>query len=350
MRQKQPVALLMNDIHISKDNISEFQINWDEALRICQERNICDIIIGGDLWQSRSSQTLDVLIAIKQAIIKATTLGINLTIAEGNHCKINQESILGYSHIFSEYPNVYVVDTYTVMDISDKVILYIMGYFPENGSFIEHLQQLIEQDFDKTTYNILYIHEGIKGGLTTPSENELPTNIFEPFDAVLVGHYHDRKKIPGTHIEYIGASRQHNFGENEDKGYTILFDDGTYEFVQNQANTRYKTLNINLAEIKKYGDKLPELSDEKDAASYKIKLCVNCNSAEVSTIDKKKLLEIGYTKVEVITEDIAVQDATNHTLDHKFDKNGIKAEYTTFCADKGIENVEMGLQYLDKIN
>ena len=54
MKNKIPVALLLNDIHVSKDNISEFQANWDEALQICEKYEIADIVIGGDLWQSRS--------------------------------------------------------------------------------------------------------------------------------------------------------------------------------------------------------------------------------------------------------------------------------------------------------
>lgn len=349
MKQKQPVALLLNDIHISKDNIPEFQANWNEALQICKDRGISDMIIGGDLWLSRSAQTLDVLMAVRQAIIKATSQELYLTIAEGNHCKVNQESPLGYSHIFSEYPNVDVVDSYTIMDIGENATLYIMGYYPENGSFIERLQQLVELDLDKSKRSILYIHEGIRGGLATPSDNELPTKIFEPFDAVLVGHYHDRKLVAGTHIEYIGASRQHNFGEDEEKGYTVLFDDGSYEFVKNKVNTRYKTLTVNASSLDNFS--LPHNNQEQgDTTPYRVKLCVNCSSAEASTIDKKKLIELGCTKVEVITEDTKAEETAGHSLDHKFDKSGIKAEYTTFCADKGIENVEMGLQYLDKIN
>ena len=35
MSKKIPSALLLNDIHVSKDNIPEFQKNWDEALYIC---------------------------------------------------------------------------------------------------------------------------------------------------------------------------------------------------------------------------------------------------------------------------------------------------------------------------
>lgn len=348
MKNKTPIALLLNDIHVSKDNIPEFQKNWDEALAICDHYRISDIVIGGDLWQSRSAQTLSTLMAVRQAIIKATKAGITLTIAEGNHCKVDQESILGYSHLFSEYPNVYVVDDYTVIDIGKNVSLYIMSYFPENGSFTERLKDIVENDFDSEQYNILYIHEGINGALSTPNEKELPTSIFKDFDKVLVGYYHDRCVITNTNIEYIGSSRQHNFGEDEEKGYTILFSDGSYEFVKNQVNTRYKVMELNGSQPSSVI--VDKLQKAKADELYKIKVRITCDSTSVGTIDKRKLLEAGATKVEIVAEESSVTSTASHALDKKFDKSGIKQEYTTFCADKGISNIEMGLAYLDKIS
>ena len=50
---------------------------------------------------------------------------------------------------------------------------------------------------------------------------------------------------------------------------------------------------------------------------YKIKTRISCTSQEAPNIDNK---------------------------------SGIKQEYTSFCANKGIINIEMGLQYLDKIS
>lgn len=343
-----PCALLINDIHVSKDNIPEFQRNWDEALGICKKQDIPEIIIGGDLLQSRSSyQTLDVLLAVRQAIIKATNAGLELTIAEGNHDLVDQEAILGYCHVFSEYPHVYVVDDYVSIDCSDDVTLYVMSYAPESGSFINRLQDIIDNDFDRNKHNILYIHEGIKGGLAMPSDDELPTKIFKDFDAVLVGHYHNRCKIKGTNIEYVGASRQHNFGEDEEKGYTILYDDGSYEFIKNESNTRYKVIDLALQDVDNH--LIEELNDIKSNGKYKVKARINCSATDVQNIDKQKLLEAGAAKVEIVTEKTVAKSIEAHSLDRKFDKTGIKQEYESFCSEKVIDS-SMGLQYLDKIH
>ena len=346
MKEKNPIALLINDIHVSKDNIAEFQLNWDEALEVCDKYGIADIIVGGDMWHSRSSQSLDVLMAVRNAIIKATSNEINLTIAEGNHCKVDQESLLGYSHLFSEYPNVYVVDDYTIMDISDNVVLYVMSYFPENGSFAERIKA-ISADLDKNKTNILYAHEGIRGGLATPSDDELPANLFSNFDTTLVGHYHNRKKIAGTNIEYIGSSRQNNFGEDEEKGYTILYDDGSYEFVKNNANTRYMVIDVELADMDdKFFSRLQEIKKE---GRYKVKVRISCSTKESQTVDKQKCIENGAAKLEFVTEQTQIQLTEAQDISKKYDKSGIKQEYVNFCNDRAISNVELGLDYLNKI-
>ena len=83
---------------------------------------------------------------------------------------------------------------------------------------------------------------------------------------------------------------------------------------------------------------------------YKIKTRISCTSQEAPNIDKQKLLEAGSSKVEIVTEDVEITETTAHSLDKKFDKSGIKQEYTSFCANKGIINIEMGLQYHDKIS
>ena len=58
----------------------------------------------------------------------------------------------------------------------------------------------------------------------------------------MVGQYHNRKHIQGTKIQYIGSSRQHGFGEDENKGYTLVDTEGNTHFVKNEANMRYVTL------------------------------------------------------------------------------------------------------------
>lgn len=344
--KKQPIALLINDIHVGKDNISEFNKNWEEALQVCKTHSIYDIVIGGDLWTTRSGQTLDTLLAVKHALLKATSQDIFITIAEGNHDKVDQEQIEGYSHIFSEYDNVDVVDGFKMLTWEgvDHVFV-VMSYFPEQGSFKQRIellrQDLYQLKMDESNVT-LYIHEGIAGGLPGGfvADTDLPTNIFEGFAQVLVGHYHNRTYIKGTNIWYIGSSRQDNFGEDADKGYTILFDDGSTRFVQNEVNTRYINVERDFADI----DDIPEYNDPM----YKVKLKLTCDETQSKLIDRQMLLDKGINRIEIITKK-QERDIEHSSVDEKYDASTIKKEYLSFCKQEKIDS-ELGEMYLNKIN
>lgn len=346
-KKKVPCILLFNDIHVSNDNIPEFKLNWNEALNICDKYDISEIAIGGDLFQSRASQTLDVLLAVHDALLEAEKRQIEIIIANGNHDKVNQEATYGYCHVFDQHKNVEVVDDCVIAEYPEFT-LFVMAYFPENGSFTERLQNVIQNDLSNTKQNILYIHEGINGALAQSSDKELPAKLFEPFDKVLVGHYHNRTKIKGTAIEYIGSSRQHNFGEDEEKGYTLLYEDGSHEFIKNQVNIRYKTLDVPFSKVNT--SLYNQLSEIKSDSRYKVKVRIRCSGSEASLIDKNLLIEAGANKVEIVTEDIEETEVAKSSLFEKFDNKQIKKTYEDFCEEKEIADPSLGLSYLSKID
>lgn len=345
-KQAEPYALLINDIHVGKDNIPEFQKNWDEALDVCDEYGISKIIVGGDLFKSRSSQSLNVLMAVRQAIQTAVKAGVKLILANGNHDLVDQEATLGYCHIFSEYPGVEVVNGSYAENLDNGITFVVMRYFPEDTAFgkeFDKVCQLLPQP-DYRSKTILYLHEGISGAIATASEKELPASMFKGFMKVLVGHYHDRCKIKGTSIEYIGASRQHNFGEDEEKGYTIMYMDGSTKFIKNTINTRYCTVEIDASEM----TDAPELVSQAIENGHKVRVKINGSADKVKQADKQKLIDLGVAKVEVVS-DIELTETHSQDFDTKYDKAGLKKEYSEFCRQKDIQEIETGLKYLDKI-
>lgn len=348
MSKAYPVVLMLNDIHISKDNISDFSLNWNEALSVCDKLGISDIAFGGDLFLSRSSQTLDVLLAVHDALLAAGKRGINVTLINGNHDKVNQEAIRGYCHVFDQHDNVLVVDEHHTLFSSEEwdFVLHLIPYFPENGSFTEKLNALVKNGLDKTRANYLYIHQGINGTLVHASDNELSPDIFDDFEKVFVGHYHNRCPV-GQNIEYIGSSRQSNFGEDENKGYTIINTDGSTGFIKNQVNVRYKVMDIPIENVNTHlSDELEEI---KADGRYRVKVRIHSSSTDVTGIDKENLLAAGANKVEIVTEDTEILDIGEASLFDKYDSLKIKENYQHFCKEKNIENVTLGLSYLSNI-
>ena len=186
---------------------------------------------------------------------------------------------------------------------------------------------------------VLYIHQGVHGALGEfEISSELPQEPLLGFKAVLCGHYHNRVKIKNTNIEYIGSSRQGNFGEDEEKGYTILYSDGSYGFVKNEVNTRYKTIELN-------ADKTDNFQLDKDER-YKYKVKVRCNEKQAKLFDKQKLLDLGFHKVEVVTENIVSKESAASGIQEKYDKQGIKKEYQNYCNENSIDS-RLGIKYLE---
>lgn len=348
---KEALALLINDIHVSKDNIAEFNKNWDEALMVCQREGISDIIVGGDMFTERSSQTLAVLLAVKSALDRAVAKGIYATIAEGNHDIVDKESFEGYNHLWVGQKNIDVIDTYRILGWEDcDFVFAVMSYFPENGSFLDWLDRMLTEaltkhgDIVRSEQDIiLYIHEGVHGALGNfEIDGELPQEPLLEYKAVLCGHYHNRIHIKGTNIQYIGSSRQHNFGEDEEKGYTILYSDGSTEFVKNEANQRYMTVEVEYDNI----DDLSDYLATDDVAGYKVRVKVRCTDKQSKVFDKQKLLNYGFNKVEMVLATPVEKEVAAMSIEEKFDKQGIKKEYQNFCNEQEIDS-ELGIKYLE---
>lgn len=346
---KIPSALILTDSHCGKETVNEFLINWSEAINICESRRISQILFGGDLVLSRASQTLDILLAIYDVFSNCQQKGIKVTLINGNHCKVNQEAKRGYCDIFDSFSNVRVINEWGEVKFSEDLSVGMISYFPENGSFLEKLDELEKYIFKiPYKYRLLLIHEGISGVLSMPTDQDVNPKVFSRWDKVLVGHYHNRCIIPGTNIEYIGSSRQHNFGEDEEKGYTILYNDGTQEFIKNKANTRFMVLDVPIEKVNIHlKDRLDEV---KTDGKYKVKVRIHCDTAEANNINKNELIQCGASKVEVVTKDLEVKTITSTSLFEKFDSNKIQENYQQFCQEKNIEDVSLGLSYLAKID
>lgn len=346
---KKPVLLLLNDIHFGKDNLQESIENWREALSVCEDFKINRIVVGGDMFQSRASQTLDVLMGVYNMMEESSKLGIEVVLARGNHDTINQNSFGSYCHLYAKHPNVSVIDDFCIISEPDcDFTMTVIPYFPEQGMFLEIYEAAKERSIaGNTKRKLLYLHEGINGALSVPSDHELPSGMFKDFDHVLVGHYHGRCKVKNSNVEYIGSSRQHNFGEDEIKGYTVVYSDGSTRFIQNESNLRYRVYTKNIDEIDE--GFLNSIKKLTEGGSYKVKIKITCTTDQTPNVPKKQLIEAGVSRVEVITEDIEIQDVAKQSIHVKFNKAGVKNTYQEFCQEKNIADVEIGLAYLDKI-
>jgi len=64
-------------------------------------------------------------------------------------------------------------------------------------------------------------------------EGDVEESYFDSFDLVASGHYHDWSEI-GENIVYFRSAYQANFGEDDNKGFTVVYDDCSLEYIQSK--------------------------------------------------------------------------------------------------------------------
>ena len=128
--------------------------------------------------------------------------------------------------------------------------------------------------------------------------------MFKQFDLVVVGHYHDRQLI-GDRVHYIGSSHQANFGEDEAKGFGIVWSDCTIEYEQTQFPKYVKTY---LDAKDKHGlrDILEMVNDEDKDTIYtnKHRVIITGNKDDVEAFDTTALRMAGieYKKEGIVNK------------------------------------------------
>jgi exonuclease SbcD len=306
MKMKQPIAIVLADTHLSEDTVAVNFSVWAQAFALCKKHEVPLFHIG-DIFTSRKGQTEMVLKAFRYLLDQAAGQEIAIIAIAGNHDKTSYVSE-------SSFLDPFVSDSFGVIsphmhsDIDD-IRVHLLPYYDEELLYTHYLNEL-ELGPGK---NILLTHVGIDGVLNNKKEavkGKCTLDIFKDFDLVLIGHYHNRQVI--DNIVYVGSAYQANFGEDINKGATILYDDATYEHVQFEF-PEYQTYEIDAIHL---NDALDSLKDG-DLSEVKVRIKVR---GEVKESQKPLIIELqkyakvelekaGYNPTDIVqSEELVIQD------------------------------------------
>lgn len=344
MKEKYAEWLALTDTHATDGNLVDQEDTWRQAVEECKKRNIKKIAHLGDWVTERKSQSLAVMKHIKWIRDLLKKNNISLIGLSGNHDKTDQEDIFSYATI-NEAENFKIIDNYYT-EIGKIVNISYISYFPELGSFQSKLQDL-KDSLDETKVNILLFHEGVNGGLShknATSNKEVAAGIFEGFDVALSGHYHNRNKVEydKVDIQYIGSPRPTNFGEDNNKGFTIIYSDGSYEFTIAKFS-KYETVEVDFSDID--GKFMSTLKKKIASENPNIRLEISGDKSDLLTVKKKKFAEIGVEKLILENNEVSIKGESKKVEFVNLDKDTIISEYEEFC--KKIEiSPDLGLSYM----
>lgn len=339
---KKPVKLLYADKHLKLSNYDLVKDITKQEIKLAKKLKV-DVVGLGDELVSRQAQPLFVLSGfgiLHQLYVDAS---INRTCIVGNHCKVDYTSESNYLDEFKYHPNMKIVDTTYYEDI-EGLRLHYVAYFDERVNYKDYLKKAIK-NIDKSKYNILLTHVLFNGGINNGGEefsgSKLNLEDFADFDKVLSGHIHDRAHHKNFY--YIGSCYQNNFGEDNEKGFTILYDDGSHELI-NSEFLEYHIIKIDLDKVSK--KELNEL--KKDGAtlikdsSANIRFKFEGSEDKVKAIKQEEFTAFGIDvkkEHKTIVRSIAKAETgeivvySERTILEKFDK---------FCEEEKYDNVEYG--------
>ena len=342
---KQPIGVVLTDTHLTKNNTADVEEIWLQGIDLAEELKINKIYHGGDIVTAREAQPLNVLLSIQKSLRDLAEAGMQVDAILGNHDLVNQEAFEGYPSIFN--CSHFKVHGESYSYDHGTVVVHMLSYFPEKGSYKDRLETL-KTNIVPGKKNILITHIGVNGGLSHANatiNKEVPAGIFDGFDKVLIGHYHNQCQIEGYEIYYIGSTHQQNFGEDVNKGFTVIYDDGSHEFVKSDM-PEYHTYHKNVEEAdSKF---LKELKNLKESTQNHIRVVLTGDESKLKSVDKKAFAEAGVNRLQLKDESVAIRKDDQESTFVNYDKEQLIKEYELFSVDQEIDS-ELGLDYLKSL-
>jgi exonuclease SbcD len=348
---KKPLFVMITDTHLFEkrseedsllqDNFETVRTVFINTILLAKSLGLKYIFHGGDLFHSRKSQSVDLQDWFTELLDLCSDNGITLIIIPGNHDKTSYRQIKSFLRAFKHNPGMILVETTASFDVGSNTRVHMIPYF-DDDLYVQMVDRANrENQFGKR--NILITHIGINGAMASAGKaiksEQVTVDIFEAFDKVLVGHYHDYSKLKGGKIVYVGSTHQHNFGENKLKGATIVYDDLSLA-QQSLGTPEYTVFDCHV-----------ETFDASDLAALKtiavndekVRVILHGTEDKVKAFDRKILSEIGVDVKSEIT--MSTKQEIDKRVD-KFDSDTLQKQFKSFCTSKSLE-YNYGVNFLN---
>lgn len=222
-----PIAVLTSDVHYNVHTLPLADAAMRQAINKANELNV-PLIVAGDLHDTKANLRGECIKAIRETMKLAHKKPIVLI---GNHDLINERG--------SEHSLYFLEDLVTLITksrASDELKINFVAYQSNPKDTVYMIKR------ERLGY-VHIIHQGLNGsesGDYIQDKSALEYEDVKDF-RVISGHYHKRQDIKTGPprkgavglFSYIGNPYTLGFGEANDptKGFQILMDDGTLEFV-----------------------------------------------------------------------------------------------------------------------
>ena len=341
---KIPIAINSADWHLKETNIEQIKSLVLQQITLAKELSVKYLLVAGDIFNSRKAQSEAVLNAFGQILDICTKNDVTLICISGNHDKCDNDKEDSFLTPFRNHPNFDLIHSYGMRKIND-ICFHFLPYYNE-VVYLDYLGKIIE-NLQPSCKNFLITHQGIEGVKNndgTEVKSSIKKDLFQGFDKVLVGHYHQRGVL-NKNIHYIGSICQNNYGEDQEKGFTIVYSNGAIEFKRSEFKVFEKiVIDQNLSKKELNQLILDNKSENK-----------NIRFEFITSTEDKSLIDIDFIKSQGIDVKIKRKDI-EQTVDLaesgekvQFTDTSIIAEFKIFCEKEEVQYQEFGEEMLNKV-
>lgn len=351
-----PIFILLNDIHIDKSNGELVKDIFRQTIDLAVKKDIDYIIIGGDIFTNRSGQPLGCLSVFQDIIDMAADNKKCIIAIPGNHDKTDPNDLLSYIDIYRGNRYLQVKREGCASIIGGCSVAFVPYYGDDKWLFefnkaLETVElQRQEKDVDVNSSRFLITHVAIDGVCNNDGSeviSDLKPSMFDFFTKVFVGHYHNASRV-GKNVYYTGSAYQNNFGENiEDKGCTIVYDNGDTDFIPLKFPKYIKhVINVDDSET------IRNLIEKYDGEKYDhIRFIIRGKKVDASKVDLNYIESKG---IQCQFESIEEKEAIDNSVEEdalNYDKRSITKDFIKFCSENNIKgkNMKYGLNLIKAI-
>lgn len=331
-----PIAIIFNDIHIKQGNEDIIKKAFIDMVKKAQEKDIKYIFFAGDCFDSRTFQRQSLLKTFDEMLDCVDKSSCELYAIAGNHDKTLYNSAYSFLAPFKYHPSFHYMEDIKTINFEDinKTITFLP--FFEDDILVEKLKNCWKSD-------ILISHFEMEGSTNLGKQilkSKIKKSMVKKWGKVFLGHYHNHHEIT-ENIIHLPSLVQNNFGEDENKGFTIMYDDLSYEIVKSDA-PNYKKIEINLDEIDSYelNSLKNKYANSKDSIMFKF----SGSEAKIKALDKNQFSDIGIS----INSNFEAEFSFDKSPDFQtsYDKDGIFSSFDKYCTEKKI-NKQRFLPFLN---
>lgn len=336
---KKPLFIIFNDSHLKTGNEKEVENAFNYMVDYAVENKIERLIFAGDMFDSRSFQRQECLQTLRRMLKRIDSKGLFLDWFPGNHDKTIYASYDSFLDTYEHYPSTRFHRKLSVIEI-EGVSISLLPFFSDD--------MLIPMLEEAEGTDILISHFEMAGSThlgKTSKKTSINQKLLSKWKKTYLGHYHNWHEI-SKDIVHLPSFIQASFGEDANKGFSVIYDDLSYEIIKGRFR-EFKKLSIDIEQLD--NAKVKEIIEAYSNSEDTIRLEITGDENRLKAFDKTRFANTGIdVKVKYDKKfDFKAEDLKMPTVVEYYGKDQVREAFAEFCKNKDYDH-EQGLKFLEK--